>query len=72
MKPRHWAVLAALVLGIPAGYGGLFLVGVAIGWHKARRTPPPVMIRYVDRVVPRSNAPTPPNVLEAQDEDATP
>ena len=57
MKPLHWAVVAALVLGIPVGYGGLLAVGIAIGvLTHPRKKPPETIVRYVDRPVPAPSA----------------
>ena len=65
MKPLHWAMLAAFLAGIPIGYGALFLVSVAIGFAKAKATPPPVTVLYVDRIVSRPSPLSPPSAREA-------
>jgi hypothetical protein len=66
MKPLHWAMLAAFLVGIPIGYGGLFLVSVAIGFAKAKATPPPVTVLYVDRVAARPSPLSPSSAPEAE------
>ena len=57
MKPLHWVLLVGLVLAVPTVYAGAFLVGVAIGWNRTKKPPPPVTIRYVDRPAPVSSTP---------------
>lgn len=73
MKLRHWILVGALALAVPAAYVGAFVVGLAIGWNKVSKRPvEPITIRFVDRVAPAPGSSVPASSVDTRPADATP